>query len=142
MIVRRLVTALSLLACAGCAKSPGIYPVAGSVTYKGQPAEGAFVVFQRQGADPATEQTIMGVVQPNGTFTLDYGSLGKGAPPGEYIVLVRWKYDSSLPSARSVREVAARPDRLKGRYDDSKHPLLHAVVRAETNVLPMFELED
>ena len=32
------------------------------------------------------------------------------------------------------------PDRLKGRYTDRRHPLLHAVVTARPNHLPPFDL--
>jgi hypothetical protein len=130
------------LACSACGNPHGIYPVSGRVMYKGDPAAGAFVFLVRQGAVPIREQTMMGVVQGDGSFTVDCGALGKGAPPGEYDVLVEWKYDAALPRARSPTEAAARPDRLRGRYADRKHPLLHTVVRPESNVLSPFELTD
>lgn len=136
----RLLAAAAALACLGCGKGNGIYPVSGTVIYKGAPAAGAYVKFFREGADPAREQTIMGVVQADGSFSLDCGSLGKGAPSGDYTVVIEWKYDPSLPPARSPTEAGARPDRLKGRYADARRPLLHAVVRAGANVLPPFEL--
>jgi hypothetical protein len=138
----RLLAPAAALACLGCAKGNGIYSVSGTVTYKGAPAAGAYVKFFRQGADPAREQTIMGVVQADGSFSLDCGSLGKGAPPGDYTVLIEWKYDPSLPPARSPTEAGARPDRLKGRYADAKWPLLHAEVRPQNNTLPPFELQE
>jgi hypothetical protein len=130
------------LACSACGNPHGIYPVSGKVTYKGGPAAGAFVFLVRQGADSVRDQTMMGVVQGDGSFTVDCGDFGKGAPPGEYDVLVQWRYDPSLPAARSPTEAAARGDRLKGRYADRKRPLLHTVVRPESNVLSPFELTD
>ena len=94
--------------------------------------------FQRQGSDPLYEQLIMGIVQDDGSFTLVCGSLGNGAPAGEYDVLIEWK-----PNANRAKGLAQKaPDRLKGRYADSKHPRLYAVVKAETNELPRFELKD
>ncbi len=130
------------LATASCGRSNGLYPVSGRVTYNGQPAFGAAVILQRRGAVPLEEHLHMAVVQRDGSFTVDSGSLGKGAPPGEYVVLVRWKYDPDLPAARSPAEASSRPDRLKGRYSDARHPLLQAVVRPEANILPPIELTE
>jgi hypothetical protein len=127
--------ALLALACTSCGN--GLYPVSGRVVYKGQPAAGAAVFFQRQGGDPVNEPMIMGLVQDDGSFTLVCGSQGKGAPPGEYDVLIEWK--------RAVHKAGREqkpPDRLKGRYADPKSPLLQATIKAETNNLPPFELTD
>jgi hypothetical protein len=124
------------LACTSCGK--GIYPVSGKVTYKGAPAAGATVFFQRRGVDPTNEQLIMGLVKEDGSFSLVCGALGEGAPPGEYDVLIEWKQGSHQARGPAQR----RPDRLKGRYADPKRPLLQAVVKAETNDLPPFELTD
>jgi hypothetical protein len=140
--LRHRAVAVLSLACAACGNPHGIYPVSGSVTYKDAPAAGASVLFQRQGADALGQQTIMGIVQPDGSFTVDCGALGKGAPPGEYVVLVEWKHDSGLPAPRSPAELSTRPDRLKGRYADPRKPLLHATVKAGSNTLPPFELTD
>jgi hypothetical protein len=125
------------LVFASC-NSRGLYPVSGKVTYKGVPAAGAVVTFHRKNVDPMNEHTIMGLVQPDGSFTLDCGHLGKGAPPGEYDVLIVWRQDSKHASAGAPKG----PDRLKGRYADPKRPLLHAVVKAETHSVGPFELAD
>jgi hypothetical protein len=131
-----LVAASLALACSSCGN--GLYPVSGTVLYKGQPAKGATVFFVRQGGDPSNEPMLMGLVQDDGSFSLVYGSLGQGAPPGEYDVLIEWKQ-----RARRSRGLAQHaPDRLKGRYADSKRPRLHATVKAEKNGLPPFELTD
>ncbi len=129
-------TAALALACSSC--SNGLYPVSGKVTYKSEPAAGATVFLQRQGGDHQNEHMIMGIVQEDGSFTLVCGPLGKGAPPGEYDVLIEWKR-----AANHAKGLAQKvPDRLKGRYADPKHPRLHAMVKAETNNLPPFELTD
>jgi hypothetical protein len=122
------------LACASCGKN--IYPVSGTVTYKGSSASGAIVFFYRQAGSPANEPAIMGIVQEDGSFELVCGSLGKGAPPGDYDVVIAWKQISANDGGRPQRG----PDKLKGRYADPKHPLLHATVEAKTNELPPFEL--
>jgi len=110
-------------------KSNALYPVSGTVTHSGKPAAGAIVEFWRKGANPLSEPTIMGLVAEDGSFTVSCGQLGKGAPPGEYGVLVKWPQPSN------------RRDSRKERYADPKHPLLAAVVKAETNNLPPFELK-
>jgi hypothetical protein len=138
--VARFTAAAVALACSACSPSNGLYPVAGKVLYNGVPARGATVLLQRRGANPAREQTMMGITEEDGSFTIDCGALGKGAPAGEYAVLIKWKYDPAMPVARSPTEAAGRPDRLGGRYADPERPLLHAVVRPERNVIPTFEL--
>jgi hypothetical protein len=126
------------LACTSCGNPHKLYPVSGKVTYKGSPAVGATVFLQRRGADPLNEQTVMGIVQEDGSFTLVCGGQGRGAPQGEYDVLVEWKRRPGR--ARGLAQKV--PDRLKGRYADPRRPLLHAVVKAGTNYLPPFELTD
>jgi hypothetical protein len=130
--------AVMALVCASCGHSTKLYPVSGKVLYKGSPAAGATVFLQRRGANPLHEQTIMGIVREDGSFTLVCGPQGPGAPPGDYDVLIEWK-----PRSGGAKGLAHQtPDRLKGRYADPKHPLLQAVIRTEPNHLPPFELVD
>src|SRR5208282_23326 len=82
---------------ASCSRSgPALYPVHGTVTYKGQPAEGAIVYFHQQGGSPGSAQSLIptGFVDSTGKFSLDSGDLGSGAPAGKYAVLVQWPDDS------------------------------------------------
>jgi hypothetical protein len=124
-------------ACGSCSNKLGIYPVSGKVTYKGKPAAGAAVFFKRQGGDGMNEHTVMGIVQEDGSFELVCGSLGKGAPAGEYDVLVEWK---RVPGQKGRPKQAA--DKLMGRFADPKHPLLHATVERKATILPPIELAD
>lgn len=140
--MRRLVCVLSvfvLLAGGACSrKSNGLYPVWGEVTHNGAPAAGAAVFFRRKGADSMQEQTVMGIVQEDGSFELVCGSQGPGAPPGEYDVLIEWKQVEDQSRGRPRRG----PDKLHGRYADAKNPRLHATVNEEPNELAPFELTD
>jgi hypothetical protein len=139
--VRKVVfcaTAALLLACASCGNRERIYPVSGKVTYRGVPASGAAVFFQRRGSDADKGPTIVGIVQEDGSFELVCGSLGKGAPPGDYDVLIEWKRSPG----RGKRRPQMGPDILRGRYADPKRPLLRATVKAQSNSLPPFELTD
>jgi hypothetical protein len=135
---KRLFWAAVALSCASCGNPHNLYPVSGKVTYKGSPAAGAAVFFRRQGADPINEPTIMGLVREDGAFTLVCGGLGNGAPPGDYDVLIEWKHVTGQSKGRPQRG----PDQLKGRYADPGRPRLRAVVKAEVNILPPFELAD
>jgi hypothetical protein len=141
-------TAVIGLACTSCGNSNNLYPVSGTVTFKGQPAGGAAVFFHRQGSDPMNEHAIMGIVRDDGYFTLVCGPLGDGAPPGEYDVLILWRQDPHPnpppPMGGGHGGGLARKarDRLKGRYADPKYPRFHALVKTETNYLPPFELTD
>jgi hypothetical protein len=139
--MKRLVcymAALTALACGSCGNPNNLHPVSGTVLYKGKPAVGAVVFFQRRAGDLMNEHTIMGIVQKDGSFTLVCGPYGKGVPAGEYDVLIQWKQDVKHPKglARNGQ------DRLNGRYADLKRPRLHAVVKAEVNHLPPLELTD
>jgi hypothetical protein len=141
LVVRTCVfclTAALTLACAACGNKDNLYPVSGKVTYKGAPASGAAVFFYRRGGDSMNEHMIMSLVQEDGTFELVCGSLGKGAPPGEYDVVVEWKQVSGQIKGRPERG----PDKLEGRYADPKHPRLQATIKAERNELPPFNLMD
>jgi len=121
---------LAALACGSCGQeNNGLYPVWGEVTFNGSNAPGAAVFFHRTGADLNEEQTIMGIVQDDGSFQLVCGSLGEGAPPGEYDVLIEWKEVLGQSEGRRQRG----PDKLKGRFADRKHPRLHATVKPEAN---------
>jgi hypothetical protein len=131
------VTAALSLACAACGNN-NLYPVSGKVTYKSSPASGAVVYFHRQGGDSTSEPTIMGVVQGDGSFELVCGPLGKGAPPGDYDVLIEWR----RVTGEGKRRPQTGPDLLKGRYADPRRPRFHAVVKPETNELPPFVLTD
>jgi hypothetical protein len=136
-LVLGLVAALAL-ACLSCGNKSTLYPVAGKVTYQGAPAAGATVFFRRQGGDSMNDHVLMGIVQEDGCFEIVCGSLGKGAPPGEYAVLIEWKRVAGQSKGRPQHG----PDRLKGRYADPRHSLLYARVEAKANTLPPFDLTD
>jgi len=129
-------TAGLTLNCVACSNKDNLYPVSGKVTHNGAPAAGATVFFYRKGVDPMNEHMVMGIVQADGTFDLVCGSLGIGAPPGDYDVVIEWKPVSGQKAGRPERG----PDKLNGRYADPKRPLLQATVKAERNELPPFAL--
>lgn len=75
----------SFAAMAGCSGGgiAGLYPVSGTVTYQGQPVEGALISFIGKGETrPATA-----VSKKDGTYEL-YTLDSRGALPGSYNVVV------------------------------------------------------
>jgi hypothetical protein len=130
-------TAALALVCASCNAS-NLNPVSGKVMYKGSAASGAVVFFIRQGDDSNDDPSIVGIVQEDGSFELVCGSLGKGAPPGDYDVLIEWKPVSAQSKGRHQHG----PDKLNGRYSDRNNPMLHATIKPGRNDLPSFNLRE
>jgi len=67
---------------------PSTSPVSGTVTYDGQPVDGATVAFQS--ADGS--RSAVGVTDAGGKYTLTTFESGDGAVPGEYQVKI-FKYE-------------------------------------------------
>jgi hypothetical protein len=149
---KRWFMALAAVSAAGCGNPAGLFPVSGKVLYKGEPASGAVVYFHREGGAEVARQPIpTGIVEDDGRFDLISDTLGNGALPGTYAVLVQWKEAWSVEAPVKAKgktslvkrsRVRVGPDRLKGRYFDISKPLLHAEVKPESNRLPPFELTD
>jgi len=92
------------LICSSCGGNR-LYPVSGKVLYQGAPAAGAVIFFRRAGAGASAmnEPTIMGLVREDGSFTLVCGSLGEGAPSGQYDVLIEWRQPVKQAGKRSSK---------------------------------------
>ncbi len=88
-----LAALLVLVAAFGCGKraGPTLYSVTGTVTYKGQPLEGANVVFR------AVSGTASGAgrTRANGQYEIS-SQWGKGLPEGDYLVTVT-KFRETVP---------------------------------------------
>jgi hypothetical protein len=130
--------ALIPLLSASCHKSNNLYPVSGKVMFKGEPAVNATVFLRRPQADPANEQLIMGIVREDGSFSVVCESLGAGATPGDYDVLIEWKHDSGR--RRTGSNTPAASDRLKGAYADPRNPRFRVTVKAEGNNFGQFDV--
>jgi hypothetical protein len=73
------------LVASGCSRGeqrPAVTPVSGTVTYNGNPVEGAIVSFSSSGGKPAAT----GVTDASGKYALHTFVEGDGAAPGDYIV--------------------------------------------------------
>src|SRR5438105_2585972 len=68
----------------GCTKSgPEIVPIAGTVTYKGQPVPNVRIIFQ-----PTEGRNSWAIANANGQFALEYDSDHKGAKVSTHTVYV------------------------------------------------------
>jgi hypothetical protein len=99
--------ALAAALLAGCgdedkwsAERPKPAPAGGTVLYKGQPVEGATVVFVPQGH----QQAASAQTDASGTFQLRTYDPGDGAVPGEYKVTVR-KTEATAPPETELTNV-------------------------------------
>lgn len=122
-----------------CARttSEAVYPVSGSVRYKGQPASGARIAFHPLNPSPANRPVPWATVAADGSFRLSTYLQGDGAPPGRYAVTILWPSEDR----KDEDGTAAGPDRLQGRYADPKTTPFQVEVRAQPNALEPFDLK-
>jgi hypothetical protein len=126
-------------------KSSGFCQVTGRVLYKGEPADGAQVIFHPKTEAGVNTRIPTGQVKEDGTFTLSTLEPGDGAPPGDYYVFVIWTEDRATPVKLNLkkRRVKSVPeDFFKGKYADHKNPKFFAMVVAGRNDLPPFQIND
>jgi hypothetical protein len=135
------------LLCTSCG-GDGLNEVHGKVLYKGQPAEGAVVIFHPK-ADKGVE-TIRptAIVQEDGSFTLADHTGKEGAAVGTYVVTIIWpeeKPEEKKPAKGPLRstggEPATPPDRLGGRYSNPAKSKFVVEVKSGVNQLEPFDLE-
>jgi hypothetical protein len=110
-----------------------LYPVRGKVLFNGQPAVGAEVRFHPVTPSDKGIFSPAAKVEADGTFALTTYENKDGAPPGEYMVTIRW-------DAVSYEE-ATLPDRLKGRYSNPKKSPWRIQVREVANNLEPFHIK-
>lgn len=145
--------ALALASC-GQGDNPALYPVQGKVIFKGQPAEGATVMFQREDAPTTTTVSYVptGTTDKHGNFALQTQDVGYGAPAGKYKVLIQWRVkgqDKAEPQANAKKggrfkivpdKPDGAPDRLLGRFMKADKTLIKVEVKPENNTLDPFDV--
>jgi hypothetical protein len=155
------VLAVTIASC-GPGNGPPLYTVRGKVVYKGQPAVGATVLFQREDAPISTPESgplvPTGTADEEGNFTLETGELGYGAPAGKYKVLIQWRTKGEVtadPSASAQKAAGSQkkgrfkivadkpdgiPDRLEGRFMKADSSKFHVEIKPEQNDLEPFDV--
>jgi hypothetical protein len=140
-VISALFVLLSVVSA--CKKSSvKLYPVKGKVLFKGQPAEGAQVVFRPAGEAAGTgaqsstpPSNPFADVKSDGTFTLRTEPYGEGAPAGEYVVMISW-YTRTDPE-----DPLSSKSKLPAKYADPTNPIIKATVKEGDNDLQPFDLK-
>ena len=127
----------SFAMCVGCSseRRAPVSAVSGKLMIAGKPAEGATIFFHPKGAEKSNTPHPMAVVQADGTFTPTTYLSNDGAPPGEYLVTVRWTVKSTVEG-----EVIEGPDLLKERFSNRANPAATVIIKEEETVIPPIEL--
>ena len=133
-IRRFMFIAFISLSCAACSKGgPQLHPVEGKVLFQEQPAEGASVVFVPVASTGSELLQPSGAVRSDGSFSLETYPHGKGAPPGDYKVVVMW-----FPP--NARELDNPKNKAPAKYSDATTTPLTATIKEGPNTLQAFQL--
>ena len=140
----------SLSGCGGSGAVP-VYPVTGKVFYKGEPAEGALVVFYPVGHEKVSKEKVeprpSGMVDGDGTFKLTTHENNDGARAGDYQISVVWfkgnVFEDQEPTfgGPGKEGTAGTKDVLNRKYAEPAKSGLKASVIAGRNELDPIELE-
>jgi hypothetical protein len=113
-----VVAAALFLPAFGCSKGDknrvAVHPVQGTIQYRGQPIEGAFVLLHPTSAIegvPAPRATVA----KDGSFAVTTFDGNDGAPEGEYVLTVQWN-----KPVRQDNEVVGGPNVLPAKYASAK----------------------
>jgi hypothetical protein len=143
---RRSILPFSVLLAAalGCGSDDGrlkVFPVTGTVTVKGKPADGAKVFLNP--VDESRRGPGMplptGVAGSDGRFQLSSYAPNDGAPAGDYQVGIVWP-EPEKPTTPTSPEAQPVRDRLNSRYAVPETSGLTATVEAGPTELKPFEL--
>jgi hypothetical protein len=120
----------------GCGESQvPVFPVAGQVTYEGEPAVGAQVVFHPVGHKLPDDEAAVGSVKEDGSFDASISGNG-GIPAGEYAVTIQWR-----KLVETEGGFGTGPDVLPEQYGKADTTPIKVTVKAEKNVLDPIAIE-
>lgn len=120
----------------GCGESQvPVFPVAGQVTYEGEPAVGAQVVFHPVGHKLPEDEAAIGSVKEDGSFDASIYGNG-GIPAGEYAVTIQWR-----KLVETDGGFGTGPDVLPEQYSKADTTPVKVTVREEKNVLDPIVIE-
>lgn len=148
-VVMMTITAVIITGCGNNGKVP-VYPVTGKVFYKGEPAEGALVVFYPVGHEKVAKEKIeprpSGMTDEEGVFHLTTGENNDGAREGDYQISIVWFKgtsvdDEGLTFGPGKEGTAGTKDVLNRKYAEPAMSGLKASIAAGKNELDPFELE-
>jgi hypothetical protein len=111
--------------------------VEGSVFFEGEPATGASLIFHPLDTADALLGRPTADADEDGNFTVQVGDGVEGAPPGRYVVTVRWH-----PYVIRGEDYVPGDNVIPERYGDPRtSPLIVEVAPSATSIqLPAFDL--
>lgn len=137
--VRGVATLACLVALLGCGEAKpdrvAVHPAAGTITFKGQPAHGAFVTLHPKSGPVENVPTPRANVDKDGSFKVSTFDSSDGAPEGEYVITVRW-----YKLIKNGSDVVAGPDVIPRKYTNPASSDLTVRVAAGENTLPPIKL--
>ena len=115
-------------------------PVSIGLTYKGQPAPDAVVVFHpvTRPDDDKPFVTPRGIAKPDGTLEVTTYERGDGVPPGEYRLAFSWQGPLDGLSEDQIDELAELMPQAYCRPETSGHTIV--VAEDASNEFPPIEL--
>lgn len=128
---------LVLLAAGGCGGKSGpervaVYPVDGTVTFKGQPMPGAFIVFHPKTPQP-NAPSPRAEINKDGVLKVSTYDGGDGAPEGEYVVTIEWR-----KLVKNGADVVAGPNVVPRKYSRPEtSDIVRKVAAAPTTLEPI-----
>lgn len=119
--------ALTVLTLGSCMRKPVLYPVHGQLFVDNEPANGATVYLNPRGNSKGVRP--YGDVDDTGEFFVSCYTSKDGAPPGDYVITVRWRGE------RTSGSELEGPDKLNGRYGDPSKSEFKVHVEPKANEL-------
>jgi hypothetical protein len=110
-----MLAAIMVGGCSSGTKRPPTYPVTGTVTMKGQPLDGATVVFVP--AEGASHEPATGISDAAGQFKLSTFLADDGAQEGEYHIKVS-KFDMKKPTKEEQQKYQSYEEEQKILFSD------------------------
>jgi hypothetical protein len=137
--VRGVAATVCLVAIVGCGEAKpdrvAVHPAAGTITFKGQPAQGAFVTLHPTSGPSESVPTPRANVDKDGSFKVTTFDGGDGAPEGKYVVTVRWYKLVTVGG-----DTAAGPNVIPPKYTRPESSDLTVRIAAGENTLPPIKL--
>lgn len=130
--------AIALLTMVGCSEAPPdrtpVFPVKGSITFKGQPISGALVALHPQTPIAGTPNPRANVGK-DGAFEVSTYVTADGAPEGEYVLTVLW-----YKPIKQGTDVISGPNVIPAKYANPNTSDLKVSVKPGDNAVPAITL--
>jgi hypothetical protein len=137
----RCVAIIALATLLGCSSGHGTASLSGTVTYKGQPVDGATVILHPKGDE--TAKPAQGKTDSGGHFTVTTyfgpGEQPAGAMPGEYAVTIT-KIDEPQGTFDPHKDPPPK-NHLPAKYSTPQQSPLTVTIKPGSN-RPELKLED